>query len=182
MASTVAKLPIKTEPRERARVPAPAAKAWHPLENLRREIDRAFDDFSRGFWRSPFTRTGFDLEPFWTRELSWGAMPVVDIVEKDKQYEIEAELPGMDENNIEISLSNGTLTIKGEKQEEKEEKKRNHFLSERHYGSFERAFRVPAGVDADRIEATFAKGVLKVALPKTAEAQKKEKKIAIKAA
>ena len=92
-----------------------------------------------------------------------------------------AELPGMDEKNIEVKVVNGNLTIKGEKQEEKEEKK-DYYLHERHFGSFERSFEVPDGVDADKIEASFKKGVLTVTLPKKPEAQKPEKKIEVKSA
>ena len=81
-----------------------------------------------------------------------------------------------------MKLSNGNLMIKGEKQEEKEEKKKDYYMQERHFGSFERCFQVPEGVDANKIEATFTKGLLKVTLPKKPEAQKPEKKIEIKAA
>ena len=88
----------------------------------------------------------------------------------------------VDEKNIEVKVINGTLTIKGEKQEEKEEKKKDYYLQERNFGSFERSFGVPEGVDADKIEANFKKGVLTVTLPKKAEAQKPAKKIEIKAA
>jgi HSP20 family protein len=87
----------------------------------------------------------------------------------------------MDEKNIEVKITNGGLTVRGEKQEEKEEKKKDYYLHERHFGSFERHFRIPAGVDVDRIEATFKKGVLTLTLPKTPEAQKAEKKIMVKA-
>src|SRR5690606_41318480 len=102
--------------------------------------------------------------------------------EKEKEYEITAELPGIDEKNVEIKLANGTLTIKGEKKEEKEEKQKDYHLSERRYGSFQRSFPLPEGIDTDKVEATFAKGVLTVKLPKTVEAQKAEKKITVKAA
>jgi HSP20 family protein len=88
----------------------------------------------------------------------------------------------MDEKNIEVKVVNGNLTIKGEKQEEKEEKKKDYYLQERHFGSFERRFQLPEGVDADKIEASFKKGVLTVTLPKKLEAQKPEKKIDVKAA
>jgi len=81
-----------------------------------------------------------------------------------------------------VKFSDGVLTIKGEKQEEKEEKKKDYYLNERNYGSFQRTFQVPDGVDSDKIEASFKKGVLTVTLPKSAEAQKSEKKIAVKAA
>ena len=88
----------------------------------------------------------------------------------------------MDEKNVEVKFADGVLTIKGEKREEKEEKKKDYYLSERNYGSFQRAFQVPDGVDADKIEATFKNGVLIVTMPKSAEAQKSAKKITVKAA
>jgi HSP20 family protein len=109
-------------------------------------------------------------------------MAAVDIVEKDNAYEVTAELPGMDEKNIEVKLDNGGLTIKGEKQEEKEEKRKGYHLQERRFGSFERYFAVPEGVDTDKIEASFKKGLLTVTLPKKPEAQKPAKKIDVKAA
>jgi HSP20 family protein len=148
---------------------------------LRREVDRPFEDFDRGFWRFPF-RSAFALEPFWRGEPTWGTAPAVDISESDKDYEITADLPGMTEKDIEVTLANGGLIIKGQKQKEKEEKKKDYYLHERRFGSFERRFRVPEGVETDKIEAGFKNGVLTVTLPKTAEAQKAEKKIAVKAA
>jgi HSP20 family protein len=173
MAEGTTPTPAKTEEK--------APEVYRPLENLRREVDRLFDDFGRGFRHFPFGRSAFETEPFWRRGITWAATPAVDVVERDKAYEMTAELPGMDESNIDMKLSNGTLTIKGEKKEEKKEQKKDYYLSERHYGSFQRSFRMPDGVDADKIEASFKKGVLTVILPKTPEAQKKEKNIAIKA-
>ena len=108
-------------------------------------------------------------------------MPAVDVSETDKAYEITAELPGMDEKNVEVKVATGVLTIKGEKQDEKEEKKKDYYMRERSFGSFERTFAVPDGVDSDKIDANFKKGILSVTLPKNAEAQKAEK-IAVKAA
>jgi len=175
MADTITKLPVKTEKTQ-------GLPAWRPFESLRREIDRLFEDFDGGSWRSPFRRSLFDVAPFWGSEVTWPAVPAVDIAETEKGYEITAELPGMDEKNIEVKFADGVLSIKGERQEEKEEKKKDYYLSERSFGSFQRAFRVPSGVDSDKIEATFSKGLLTMTLPKTAEAQKAEKKIAVKAA
>ena len=176
MAETITKLPVKTESTK------PAGALRRPFENLRREIDRLFDDFDVGVWRSPFGRSLFDVQPFFQREATWAMAPAVDVAETEKAYEITAELPGMDEKNIEVKFADGVLTIKGEKQEEKEEKKKDYYLSERSYGSFQRSFQVPARVDADKIEASFKKGVLTVTLPKSAEAQQSEKKITVKAA
>jgi HSP20 family protein len=179
MAETT-KLPVKTEQKgeEKAAVP----QAWRPFETLHREIDRLFDDFGRDFWRSPFRRSAFDIEPFWQREMKFVGAPAVDIAEKDNAYEITADLPGMDEKNVEVKLSNGNLTIKGEKKEEKEERKKDFYLQERRSGSFERTFGVPEGVDTDKIEAAFKKGVLTITLPKKPESQKPAKKIDVKAA
>ncbi|MFX1674976.1 Hsp20/alpha crystallin family protein [Paraburkholderia sp. A2WS-5] len=174
------KLPVK-KPEESAQRPA-VFQAWHPVENLRREIDRLFDDFDRGFSLQPPRRAFLGIEPFWRRERAFAAAPAVDIAETDKAYEIVAELPGLDENDIEVKLANGGLTIKGKKQEEKEEKKKDYYLHERRFGAFERYFQMPEGVDREKIEASFKKGVLTVTLPKTAEARKAEKKIPVKAA
>ena len=107
MAEAAIKLPVKTE--EKAVERPSALREWRPLENLRREMDRLFDEFD---WRSPFRRSVFDMEPLWRRELIWATTPAVDIVEKDKAYEVTAELPGMDESNIEVKLVKGTLTIR----------------------------------------------------------------------
>jgi len=171
------KLPIKTE-----KASTSPTQTWQPFESLRREIDRLFDDFDGGFWRSPFRRSAFDVVPFWGRESTWPTAPAVDFTDTDKAYEITAELPGLDEKNVEVKVANGVLTIKGEKQEEKEEKKKDYYLHERNFGSFERSFQVPEGVDTDKIEANFKRGVLTVTLPKKPEAQKATKKIEVKAA
>ncbi len=179
MAETSSKLSVKTE--EKATERSSAVPAWRPFESLRREVDRLFEDFDQGLWRSPFRRSAFDIEPFWRRELASGTAPAVDIVEKDNAYEVTAELPGLDEKNLDLKLVDGTLIIKGEKQEEKEEKKKDFYLHERHFGSFERRFAVPENVDADKIEAAFKKGVLTITLPKKPETKKPEQKIAVKA-
>lgn len=175
MAEAASKLPTKTERETTER----GSGEWPPLVNLRREIDRLFEDFGFGGGRRVVGRSVFDIEPFWRGELTFGKTPAVDIVEKDKEYEITAELPGLDEKNVEVKFADGFLTIKGEKREEKEEKKKDYYLSERHFGSFQRSFQVPESVDADKIVASFKNGVLTVTLPKSPEAQKKEKKIAI---
>jgi HSP20 family protein len=176
---TETKAPAKTEAQAPERAAAP--QAWRPFEDLRRQVDRLFEDFDRGFWAAPFRRPMFSTEPFW-RRAGAPAAPAVDIVEKDNAYEVTAELPGMDEKDIEVELSNGNLTIKGKKEKETEEKKEDYYLHERHFGSFERSFAVPEGVDADKIEASFQKGVLTIVLPKSPEAVKPKKKIEVKAA
>jgi HSP20 family protein len=179
MTPAVTKLPVKTE--NKAAQPPSTLSDWHPFETLRREIDRLFDGFpgARGLGLS--TRFPFDVEPLWRRDAAWGAAPMVDIVEKENAYEITAELPGMTADDIEVKLAHDMLTITGEKKEEKEEKKKDYYLSERRYGSFQRTFQMPEGIDPDKIAASVEKGVLNIVLPKTAQAQKQERKIAISA-
>ena len=175
------KLPAKKETQLTEGAPSP--RPWSAFEDLRREIDRVFDGFGRRAWM-PFRRSLFDIEPLWRRsefDLD-AAVPSVDIAETEKAYEVTAELPCIDEKNIEVNLINGNLSIKGEKKEEKEEKKNDYYLHERTFGSFERCFAVPESVDLDKIEARFKKGVLTVTLPKKAEAIKPEKKIEVKPA
>ncbi len=166
---------IKKTPSTREVIP----DAWRSFRN---EIDRLFSHFDRGIG-VPAMRRMFDLEPFWRSEASTGFnVPTVDVTEDDKTYKITAELPGLDEKNIEILLIGDTLVLKGEKHEEKEEKNKNYCMSERSYGAFQRAFRLPDGIDPEKITASFTKGVLSVVLLKTVEAQKQQKKIEIKAA
>jgi len=161
---------------------APSIQTGHPFDNLRREVERLFDVFSGGFGTVPFRSSVFDSGPFWGRELSWPTAPAVDFTDTEKAYELTAELPGIDEKNIEVNVANGILSIKGEKQEDKEEKKKDYYIRERNFGSFERSFQVPDGVDADKIEAGFKKGVLTITLPKKPEVQKAAKKIDVKVA
>jgi HSP20 family protein len=180
MAETVTKLPIKTE----KKATAPAAMGWERLpyvDNLRQEIDRLFDDFHPFGWRFA-SRLPRRFETEWPMRETWQLAPAMDLAEKDGEYEITVELPGLDEKNVELKLSNGMLTIKGEKSEEKEEEDKEYHLSERRYGSFQRSFQVPEQVDVDKIAATFAKGILTVKMPKMAEAKKAAKKIDVKAA
>lgn len=175
MAEAATKLTTRGENRETT----PAG--WRPFETLRDEMERMFDDFRADFAAWPFRRGRFAIEPFGRREWSRALSPAVDVVEKDNAYEVTAELPGMSEKDIEVKLAGGMLTIKGEKSEEKEEKKKDVYVSERRYGSFQRSFSVPDDVDADRLAATLSNGVLTVTMPKSPEAKKKERKIAVTA-
>ncbi len=177
MAESATKLTVKSNDKKSAATPA----AWHPLEDLRHEVDRLFEDFNRGGWLRPLRPHALNLEPLFRRELAWST-PAVDIIEKDSAFEITAELPGIDAKNLTVTLRNGNVVIKGEKEEEKEEKSKDYYLHERQFGSFERAFTIPEGVEPDKIEASFAKGVLTLTLPKSAAAQQPEKKINVKAA
>ena len=180
MAEAMTKLAVKTEDKPGAT--PHRVQPWRPFGTLRREMDRLFDDFDRTLWSAPFPRRVFDIEPFWERDWTLKAAPAVDVAEKDNAYEITAELPGLEEKNIEVKLTNGTLSITGEKREEKEEKTKDYHVKERSYGSFHRSFSVPDSVDAGKIEAKFKNGVLTVTLPKKVEAVVPAKKIEVKAA
>ena len=170
MASTETKSSI---PAKRERTPERDLAAWHPFESLRQQMERLFDEFDGGF-RSPALR-------MFPSDNGSFAMPAVDVVEKENAYEILAELPGMDEKNVDVEVKEDFLTITGEKREEKEEKKKGYHLQERSYGSFRRSFRLPDDVDAAKIDAAFKNGILTVTLPKKPEAVKQAQKIAVKA-
>src|SRR5579862_7024849 len=170
--------------------PAPAAStpvaAPAPVKSpdlgssLRGEMDRVFDRFS-GAFAMPSLRRMFDFEPAHRIESTFTlTAPAIDVAENDRAYKITAELPGMEPGNVDVSVGGDTLTIKGEKRQEKEEKEENYYLCERSFGSFQRSFTLPAGVDRDNISSELTKGVLTVTLPKTAEAQKQQKKIEVK--
>jgi HSP20 family protein len=167
------------EVKKAAPVPANAPDAWR---SMRTEMDRLFDRFAGG-WGMPSLRRMFDVEPALRYESTFTmALPAVDVVEDEVAYKVTAELPGMTEKEIEVVVSGDTLTLKGEKRQEKEQKDRNYYLSKRSYGLFQRSFLVPEGVDRDKVAADFSKGVLTVTMPKTAKAVEQQKKIEVKPA
>jgi len=179
MAEAATKTPAKAQP-ESAQPPA-RVRERDFLGSLRDEVERVFEDFDRSMWGLPARWGGLHLEPFRRARLSFAWAPSVDIAEKDDMFEITADLPGMDEKNVEVKLSGDMLTIKGEREESKEEKKKDYYISERQFGAFERSFQIPKGVETDRIEAGFKNGVLTVSLPKKPGAKKAEKKISVQA-
>ena len=136
--------------------------------SLQREMNRLFDDALRG------------LPAISGDEKVAALAPSMDVKETDKAIEVQTELPGVDQKDLDVTYANGVLTIKGEKKAEKDEKKAGYHLSERSYGSFYRSVQIDE-VDADKIAATFDKGVLTVTLPKLASAQATTKKVEIKA-
>ncbi len=149
----------------------PARRDDGPFFTLWNEVDRIFDDFARGF----------DLKPVRSMEARMGVFtPALDVKEGEKEFIVTAELPGMEEKDIDVSIMGDRLTISGEKKEEKEEKKKNYYRMERSFGSFSRVIPLPEGIDSDKAQAEFKKGVLTVTLPKTKEAQAAGKKVQIK--
>ena len=183
MNDTQTKAPVKAE--QQAAAPMSRGESlWQPIVALREEVDRLFDNFWNGFGGRPGRMPrlpAMETSPPWRFGTSLDLpAPAMDLVEAEKEYCVKAELPGMDAKDIELSLSDDMLTIKGEKQEERDEKRENYHLSERRFGSFHRSFQLPRGVDREHIEARFDKGVLTVHLPKTAEAAAMQKKIEVK--
>lgn len=176
MAQTTSKTPAKIETGTSGGRLTPMPRNWNPLDTLHQEIDRMFSSFGRDPWLADM-RKMMDLGPSRTTGFS---MPAVDVIEKEDAYEITADLPGMDEKNIDVRLSNGNLVIHGEMKDEGDKDEKDYHLHERRYGVFERTFAVPDGVDAEKIEAAFKNGVLSVTLPKKPEMQRASKKIAIK--
>ena len=144
-----------------------ARRETDPFTAMQREIDRLFEEFARDAYDWPNYPRG---------ELT----PRTDVVETDKVIEITAELPGLEEKDVEVNFADGVLTISGEKKAEKEEKDKSYRLFERSYGSVTRSLELPDGVDADAITGSISNGVLKVTVPKAAPA--KAKKVTIKSA
>jgi HSP20 family protein len=160
-----------------AKPSATPATVWEqtPLAELQNEISKVFDRFSHGFtWPWP------TFEPLKGLGIPRAALsPKVDISEGKSGYKLTAELPGLDEKYIDISVTGRMLSIKGEKREERDVDEKDYHLSERSYGAFRRTFTLPEGVDPDKIDASFKKGVLTVSLPKSAEAKSKQRKISV---
>jgi len=144
-----------------------------PFYSLEREVNRLFDDFfGSGFGLTPFN--GGFMEQY-------GAFnPQVDVTENDQEIKVAAELPGLTEKDVEVSLANDMLTISGEKKTEREDKGENYYRMERSYGSFQRTIPLPTEVEADKVDATFKNGVLQITLPKLHLGEDIKKKISIK--
>jgi len=155
---------------------------WDRFVDLRNEIDRLFEEFHDSW---SFGRLSTRMKPrLMDSPFAWGEqMPAIDVIEKGESIVVKAELPGMEEKDIDVELSDHMLTISGEKKEEREEGKKegNYYLSERRYGTFRRSVAVPEGIDKNKVDAAFSKGVLTVTLQKTPDAREKVKKIKVKA-
>ncbi|HMA16647.1 MAG: Hsp20/alpha crystallin family protein [Bacteroidota bacterium] len=143
------------------------------LGDLQREVDRVFESFWSGFGTPSLLRENGGALAGITLDVK------IDASEDDKAYHVTAELPGLSEKDVEVTFADNTLTISGEKKEEKEVKEENYHRRERSFGSFRRAFTLPAEVDEEKISASFKDGVMTIDLPKSQQAQKKAKKITI---
>jgi len=137
----------------------------HDLTSMRDEMNRLFDSFFSGL---PERRKGL-LEGEWA--------PSIDVAETDEEIVVTAELPGVKQEEVDISIADSVLTLKGEKKEEKEVKEKNYHRIERSYGSFQRSISLPTGVEASKAKATYKDGILRVTVPKVEEAKPKQIKI-----
>ena len=140
-----------------------------PYRQLQCEMDKLFKDYMSDI-------------PLFGRWGNGGLALQVDVAETEKTVEITADLPGVSEKDIDVSLSGSTLTVRAEKKSEKEEKNKDYHLVERSYGTFERSMQLPFKADASQINAKFENGVLKLVIQKPPEAQSKTQKIEVKAA
>jgi HSP20 family protein len=159
----------------------PFESFFRDMDSLHKEMDRLFDDFWKGSGHHFMMNTPWQTSM--TTPLAHSeVMPRIDETEDEKAFHVQVELPGMDQEDVDITLSNGLLTIRGEKKREDEEKGKDFYRKERSFGAFRRSLPIPADVDDAKIEASFKKGVLYIELPKTEEAKKKVTHIDVKAA
>jgi HSP20 family protein len=141
---------------------------WEPITRVRSEFDHLLDDF----WTRPM---GLNL----TRRIQALSGPALELKDKETEFELVAEIPGMKAEDVELKISDGLLRLTGEKREQHEEKEEGFLFSERRYGRFERAIELPQGIDHDKISATARDGILSVHLPKSPAAIERERKIPI---
>ena len=152
------------------------ARMNNPLFDLRNEIDTLFDRFFSGSLFGPFGGLP-DAQPL--RQRFGGMMPKVDVSETEREIQIVAELPGLKQEDVELTVEEDLLTIRGQTGESREERDKQYHLTERSYGRFERSFRLPETVDRDRITANFENGLLTITLPKSERPQSSAKRIEI---
>ncbi len=158
----VSNLPVN---RPNVRATTPAVQAVDPLLQLHREVDRLFDDAFRGFGLG-FPRLTVPAAPPLLPEWQGVLRPSIDIQESDKQYIVTLEIPGVEEKDIQLTLDDDVLWVRGEKRQEAERKDAQYHFVERSYGSFQRALNLPADADQDAIKASFRNGVLTITLDK----------------
>ncbi|MBP7830806.1 MAG: Hsp20/alpha crystallin family protein [Kiritimatiellae bacterium] len=144
----------------------------HPFEALHREMNELFDGFLREFG-------GPGLPSLRGERTEGRVSPKFEVAETDEVVQVTAELPGLDEKDIQVSLDENVLTVKGEKKQEREEKNKSYYLSERSYGQFQRVIPLPAGIEADKVKAQFKKGVLNITLPKSRKAAAEGRRIPV---
>lgn len=157
--------------RTQSQLGTPRSDGWHPLQSLQEEVDRLFSRYIPGRWGMSLL-TGEDMSGF-------GAL---DVAETNDALDISVDVPGMTEKEIDLTLADGVLTIKGERKSEREEKKADYYRAERSFGAFQRRFTLPCEIDEAKVTAEVTKGVLKIRLPKSTRAKVTAHKIPIKSA
>ncbi|NOY39509.1 MAG: Hsp20/alpha crystallin family protein [Nitrospirae bacterium] len=162
------------------------AKKQESKELVRSEPSRVlapFEEMERWFEEDVFRRPFSLLGPSWLPRLRFPELeeisPVVDIYEEGDDVVVKAEMPGIKKDDVDVSLTDNTITISGEKKKEEKVEKKNYYRLERSYGSFTRTFRLPAEVQSDKAKAKFKDGILEIRVPKTEEAKKREKKVKV---
>ncbi|HYD29499.1 MAG TPA: Hsp20/alpha crystallin family protein [Azospirillaceae bacterium] len=162
--------------------PSGMPQRFDPFYDLRAQMDRVFDSFMNAFQPLSLMRPPMAMGEFMRPMMMGMGMemsPRVDIAETEDSLTITADLPGLDENDIDVTIANGALTLRGQKKAEREERKQNYHLMERSYGTFNRSFRLPDTVDPEKVDARFDKGVLTVTLPKTEAGRSQIRRIQI---
>ncbi|MBI5476032.1 MAG: Hsp20/alpha crystallin family protein [Ignavibacteriales bacterium] len=141
---------------------------WNPVVNfgnMHRELDKIFEQFRSDVQNEDVSKT---------------LMPVVDIVERENEFSIKVEIPGVDKKDVKITIQNDVLTIRGEKKQEEEKKGENYYRTERSYGTFQRSFTLPSSVANEKIDASYDNGILTLTIPKLEEAKPKEIEVKLK--
>lgn len=169
-------------PQEAVKSPPPAPHT-DPWTALRREVDQLFDRFSHSFGLSAPSPAASAPQVMHCKPAWPNTAPVVDITETDESFKMTAELPGLTESDVEVSVAGGMLVLRGEKHHDRDDNRQGYRLTERNFDAFQRSFTLPACVDAEKIDAQFADGKLTVVLPKCAvKAAEPGKKIEVKTA
>lgn len=150
----------------------------HPLQQFHQDIDRLFEQTFRGFGQNAAMLTAWP--PSRLSDAPVLLKPTLDLAVTDQAYTLTVEIPGVDEKDVKLEIVNDTLTIRGEKRQESEEKEKNYYRMERSYGSFQRVLCLPEDVDQDAVKASFAKGILTITLPRKAVPKSDVKHIEIK--
>jgi HSP20 family protein len=148
-----------------------ALAEYSPFYSLQQDINRLFDSFFQGFENRSMSTFEETSSPMFS--------PSLDITETDSDVRVTIELPGLTDKEIDLSISENSLTVKGEKKEEREENTSGYYRMERLYGSFYRSIPLPCSIDRDKVQATFKQGVLSISMPKTRQALQETRKITI---
>jgi len=145
-------------------------QAWHPFEDM----DRMFDQYFSRNWMHPFSKRWSEsdrLTPF------QGKLPSVDVIDRDKEIIVKAEMPGVDKKDLDISVTRNSVTIKGSTSQEEKEEREDYYRSEMSHGSYSRTLTLPANINEDKVKAKYKDGILELTLPKLEETKRQSIKV-----